>query len=655
MTEDKDRDLEQDSPDETQTPEETDPAQPEDSDRDSESLVTVDSVSEDEPSAAEEDDTDEEPKEPRKRQRKERPLPTDRRAAEALGEERTLAQKLGMPALFVGLLVLVFGIGWAIVMRALFRAGPLVCLGSGTVVLGYGIYFGLSAFVRQLHGRGSVVVLGAVGLTVALLLLLVGVNALSLTRHVRFDLTKGRYYSLSDQSRDILQKISEDVTIALVVQTNQMMYATYNLDDLKRLMSEYEIASRHIKWEIVDLFKSPAKKEELGVSFGGKAVIKCGDRREEVSLSQDNEEAITTAIYRVSKPEKDAVYYLTGHGEMTLEEFGSGELAASAARKALNNVQMEVNELVLAGGEDKPGPANVQVKGEDDAAGKKAAEDVADDAKVLMILGPRAPLASKEIGAIKRYLDQRQGGLLIALSFEPGAPDLHEILGDYGVSVKKGLVLDYWKTADPRGTIPYTEYPEGHEILDNVWRVYMPAVRAFEIESPDPQPDPYSGQPPPPGDATALLKTSDEGRLAEMTRTSDGTISIDPEAGGEVGAQTTAVVIDTKKEKPPPQPGMPELPEPDDDRPGVRIVALGSHFMLADEYQAQGRGTNAAFITQAVSWLAGGEAISIPEKKPYKFTINYGRPAQILISALVIFVIPLGTIVIGMVIWWVRR
>jgi hypothetical protein len=67
------------------------------------------------------------------------------------------------------------------------------------------------------------------------------------------------------------------------------------------------------------------------------------------------------------------------------------------------------------------------------------------------------------------------------------------------------------------------------------------------------------------------------------------------------------------------------------------------------------RGTNTSFIAQAVSWLAGGEAISIPEKKPYQFTVNYGRPAQILISALVIFVIPLGTIAIGAVIWWIRR
>ena len=100
---------------------------------------------------------------------------------------------------------------------------------------------------------------------------------------------------------------------------------------------------------------------------------------------------------------------------------------------------------------------------------------------------------------------------------------------------------------------------------------------------------------------------------------------------------------------------MPEPPAPDDDQPGVRIVALGSHFMLADDYQMPYRGTNTAFVTQAVSWLGGGEAISIPEKKAYKFSVNYGNPAQILIMVLVVFVVPLGTVGIGMVVWWTRR
>lgn len=649
MTDDKDRDLDQNTPEETDESEEAHAAE------DADSLVTVGSVSDaDAPEAEGEPSKPKRPRKRRERPVRERPVPADRRAAEALGEERTLAQKLGMPSLFAGLLVLIFGIGWAIVMKALFRVGPLACIGVGIVLLAYGIFIGLTAFIRQFHGRGSTVVLAAVGLTFALLLLLVGVNALSLTRHARFDLTKNRYYSLSDQSKEIVRKLTEDVTIQLVVQTNQMMYASYNLDDLKRLMREYEIASRHVKWGIVDLFKNPELQEEVGVSFGGKAVVKCGERREEVSLSQDNEEGITTAIYRVSKPDKEAVYYLTGHGEMTLDEFGSGELAASTVRKALDNVQMDVKELVLArqGGEDSP--VKIKVEGKEESAGKKAAEDVPDDAKVVMVLGPKTPLGTNEISAIKRYLDQRQGGLLVALAFDPNAPDLHEILGQYGVTVKRGLVLDYYKAAN-HPAIPYTENPEGHEILTNIGFVQMPMTRAFEVESSEPEPDPYTGQPPPQPDASALLKTSDSAELAQITESADGTVTVEPGTAAERGAQTTAVVIDTKKEKPPTPPGMPEPPEPEDEEQGVRIIAFGSQLMLADKYQMPFRGTNTALITQAVSWLAGGEAISIPEKQPYKFTVNYGRPAQILISALVIFVIPLGTIAIGVVIWWIRR
>jgi ABC-2 type transport system permease protein len=648
MTEDKDRDRDQDAAEEIEEP---------DADDDN-SLITVEGVADEEAPEAEEEPAEKKPAKRGKRRRrepKERPVPADRRAAEALGEERTLAQKLGMPALFLGLLALAFGIGWAIVMRALFRVEPLVCIGAGIVLLAYGIFTGLTAFIKQFHGRGSTVVLAAVGLSFALLLLLVGVNALSLTRHARFDLTKNRHYSLSDQSKEIVRKLTEDVTIQLVVQTNQMRFASYDLDDLKRLMREYEIASRHIKWAIVDLYKNPELQEEVGVSFGGKAVVKCGERREEVSLAQDNEEGITTAIYRVSKPDKDVVYYLTGHGEMALEEFGQGEMAASRVRKALENVQMDVEELVLKKGARDEAPVKIKVEGEVEGGTKKALEDVPDDAKAVMILGAKTPLASKEIGAIKRYLDQRQGGLLVALSFEPGAPDLHEILGDYGVKAKEGLVMDYYRAMN-HPAIPYTENPEGHEILENIGLVQMPMVRAFEIESPEPEPDPYSGQQQPPQpDATALLKTSESARLAQITKSADGTIEVTPGAGAESGAQTTAVVIDTEKEKPPTPPGMPEPPMPEDEEQGVRIVALGSQFMLADNYQMPYRGTNTAFVTQAVSWLAGGEAISIPEKKPYTFSVNFGRPAQILISALVIFVIPLGTIALGIVVWWLRR
>ncbi|MGQ9733292.1 MAG: DUF7088 domain-containing protein, partial [Candidatus Zipacnadales bacterium] len=226
---------------------------------------------------------------------------TDPRAVAALGLEQSLPEVLGMPAFFLGLLALIVGIGWAIILQALARPGPLVALIVGLLLLTYGVVFGLRSFARQIHGRGSVVILVAVGLVFAMLLLLMGINALALTRRVRVDLTEGRYYSLSEQSRDVLKKVTEDVTVGLIVQANAMAYAPYDLERVKQLMQEYAVANGHIKWQVVDIYRNPELAEEWGVSFGGKAVIKCGNRREEVTLSQDNEEAITSAIFRVTK------------------------------------------------------------------------------------------------------------------------------------------------------------------------------------------------------------------------------------------------------------------------------------------------------------------------------------------------------------------
>jgi hypothetical protein len=118
------------------------------------------------------------------------------------------------------------------------------------------------------------------------------------------------------------------------------------------------------------------------------------------------------------------------------------------------------------------------------------------------------------------------------------------------------------------------------------------------------------------------------------------------------------VVIDTKKEKPPTQPGMPE-PPPTETQPGSRLVVLGSALMFSDAIQDQMRalaGTaNMIFASRAVTWLTGATPVSVPEKKPYTFTVSYGRAAQVLIPILLILVIPLGTVIIGIGIWWTRR
>lgn len=582
----------------------------------------------------------------------------DPRAIAALGEERPLTEQLGIPVFIAGLLATMVGIGWAIILQALKRPGPIICLSVGVIGLAYGVWFGLRVVASQIHGRGSLVVLTSIGLTLAMLMLLVGVNAIFLTRTIRIDKTANRYLSLSKQSRDVVRKISQNVNITVVVQRNALSFTSYNLEQVQRLLHEYEVVNDRISWEVVDIYRDPEKAQELGVSFPGKAIVKCGDRREEVTLTRDNEEALTTAIYRVTKPEKDTVYYLSGHGELKLEEFGGTGLACTRLRKALNNLQMDVKELTLKQtGPEAKAPVDVQVKGLEQTSGKTAVENIPTDAKAVLILGAKTPLAKSEKDALNRYLDQKQGGLFIALAFEEGAPDFSDILSKYNVTVKPGIAIDPYKAVDSPVN-PAVEYPQGHDILNNVTLLEFPMSRVFEVQETPPQQPPYGGPPPQP-DATALVKTSSEGFVAQVRPSAQkkGSFTLTVDKNAPRGPQTLAVLIDTKKEKPPTPPGMPEPPEPEDTGPGTRIVVVGSYLMLTDNYQPRIPlpGTNVDFVAQAISWLAGGQAISIPERKPPDVTIGFTPIQRKLVPLVLVWLIPLATIAIGAVVWWRRR
>jgi ABC-2 type transport system permease protein len=410
------------------------------------------------------------------------------------------------------------------------------------------------------------------------------------------------------------------------------------------------VVNDRVKWEVVDVYRNPAKARELNVSFPGKAIVKSGEKREEVTLAQDNEETLTSAIYRVTKPDKSVVYYLTGHGELTLEEFGSGQYQCGRLRKALNNIQMDVKPLTLKRTGEAPPPLPLKVEDATEAS-KQAVQDVPDDAKVVMVLGPKAPLAQSEIDALNRYLDEKQGGLFLALSGEKGAPDLSQILSRYEVKVEPGFVIDAYKYLDSPAIPGIDTFDSGSEIVQNLSVVALPLTRAFSIQEMPPEQNPY-GQPPPTPSATALLKTSGEAWL-ETSELKEG-VRIRKDSGEVSGAQTVAVVIDTKKQKPPTPPGMPEMPEPDEG-PGVRLVAVGSSMMLTDNFASQVPGSNLDFVAQSVSWLSGGQALSIPEKKPPTLTINFSSAQRAIVAWTLVGVIPLGTILIGVFVWWRRR
>jgi hypothetical protein len=133
--------------------------------------------------------------------------------------------------------------------------------------------------------------------------------------------------------------------------------------------------------------------------------------------------------------DKRKAYVMTGHGEITDPDSIPPELKGrvperrtSVFKKRLGDLNYEVKDLGLI----------------------DLAKDVPDDATIVIMLAPTAPLLPAEWAALSRYLD-KGGRLLIAL--DPKAdPNLGELEGKLGLKYAQGDLTDDQAYLPQRGT-----------------------------------------------------------------------------------------------------------------------------------------------------------------------------------------------------------
>jgi ABC-type uncharacterized transport system involved in gliding motility auxiliary subunit len=128
-----------------------------------------------------------------------------------------------------------------------------------------------------------------------------------------------------------------------------------------------------------------------------------------------DESAISETIRKLLKTESKKIYFLTGHGERSLED-GQRE-GLLTARRALDNEGYQLVSLNLLSHAEVP-----------------------QDAALLVIAAPQQPLFSQELNALKNYLD-RGGRLLVMLEPFKDA-GLRDFLARYGVGLNDGIILD---------------------------------------------------------------------------------------------------------------------------------------------------------------------------------------------------------------------
>ena len=253
-----------------------------------------------------------------------------------------------------------------------------------------------------LYGAGSV---ASVLLVLGILFL---ASLLANWHPKRWDTTREQTQSLSPVSKALLKEVTKPLTMTAFLPEGAGERQT-----AKEALQLYRYHNPQVSYHFVDPEREPLKAQQAGYRFAGNVLLDFQGRRQ--MADQPDENAITNALRKVLKKERQKVYFLAGHGERDLNDPKPGGF--QVAKRALDNEGYDVESL------------NLLSQGA-----------VPQDAAVVIVAAPKKPLMSTEVQALKAYLE-KGGPLFIMLeAFEDGG--LQGFLAGYGVGLDNGLILD---------------------------------------------------------------------------------------------------------------------------------------------------------------------------------------------------------------------
>lgn len=175
--------------------------------------------------------------------------------------------------------------------------------------------------------------------------------------------------------------------------------------EVKNYLAQLKKQANNLEFQLIDRYLQPKLAKKLNVVVDGSIVIERGENKETLRIGTELEKARTklktldedfhSQLFKLLRTRR--VAYLTiGHGELNDKDLGARREQGRSAE-----IMNEILEL-----------QNYRVK--DLGLGQGLANEVPDDAGVVMVLGPVRPFAPEEIATLQRFVDGG-GKLLLAL------------------------------------------------------------------------------------------------------------------------------------------------------------------------------------------------------------------------------------------------
>ena len=493
----------------------------------------------------------------------------------------------------------------------------------------------IAAFARRRQTRYGAVATSGVLLALGIV---VAANYILSRQNARWDLTAGGQYSLSDQTRRVLESLASPISVLVFAREEEF-------PRFRDRLGEYEYVSSQVAVEYVDIDRNPVRARQYDVQSYGTIVFEYEGRIERVVSSSEQE--LTNGLIKAVEGEERTVYFVQGHGER--DPTSTEREGYSALVEALERDNLTVETVVLA-----------------------QTGAVPDDATVLVIAGPETDLLPAEADLLRAWLDE--GGKLLLLldppetADEPGAPNLVDIAAVWGMEVGTDVVVDASGVGQLLGTdasVPVAASYPPHAITDR-----FNLLTAFPLaRSVRPVPGGVEGR-----IAEAFVETSPRSWAeADLGELAGGEVALDEDAGDVPGpvpiaAAVSMVIDDAGGGDDPGEPGDGEADDATDDGGAfrtdgdaeaggtveARVAVFGDSDFAANG--AVGIQGNSDLALNALNWLAEQDnLIAIRPREPEDRRITLTADQQARINWLTLLMIPGAIIGAGVYTWWIRR
>ena len=424
-----------------------------------------------------------------------------------------------------------------------------------------------------------------------------------------FDLTENKLYTLLEETEDFLDGMTEDVTIYVLADEES------GDADLGKTLERMKDRTSHVKVQYVSQSKNPNFYQNFTTDEPvANSLIVAGEKRSKTvnyediyvyemsyysyeTTGYDAEGQIVSALAYVTTDDMPVIYAVGGHGELELEE---------NFIKAMEKENVACEDLML-----------------------HAVDEIPEDAQGLLLNAPTNDYSKEDAQKVIDYLEKGGNALIVVTMTEEEMTNFDSILDFYGVSEVEGTIVELDRNYYYQN--PYYLFPEiaSAKVTEPVANalVFAPFSKGLAYDEESSDEIYYTPLLTTSSEAFSKVNITDSSNYDKAAEDIDGPFVVSLEAEKSTGDASIS-----------------------------HAFLVGGETLFTGIGNEGSQGINVKLFGSMISELADHEtSVVVPVKSLEMPYLVFKAQTAYITALLCVIVIPLVTLVTGLVIWLRRR